>query len=526
MSEYKSVVGKKLIEILMFSMYPDAKIIYREYIQNARDAIKDAVETGILSQLNEGHIIVNIDNNQRRITITDNGTGVSVKEVEPVLLNIADNYKDGVNSAGQFGIGRLTGGGYCKTLSFKTSYKGEKYASEITFDIEKASAILRDDKDRRSASELIDAIAARELHEEDETKHYFIVTLDNVSDEYPEILNSQIISEYLKEVAPIDYQFVFKNSLIQTSVPTAYVELQKNIGYIQLTVNKETDIRKKYGLKIDGTNDNINGLEYFRIEDDNYGLLAWGWYALTAFSQAIPDSDDNRGFRLRKHNILIGDGNGDKNYLNQFHKEPRGNKYFYGEVHAVHQKLKPNSARDGLAPTPETMRFQKLLKDYFYTLYQLYHLANQMKTAARDIVIAKAEIAQATKRENAPEVKQKWDTAQKKLESTTNSTKAQTEAGQKVVEIYKKKLEDIIKNPPIPIPTGTQTTNGTAPAYPPVSAAPKQLLDKFDTLKLKYSEQEVSIVRRAFKLLRDNCPSSQTKLIDELTTKVIKDLSR
>jgi molecular chaperone HtpG len=214
---------------------------------------------------------------------------------------------------------------------------------------------------------------------------------------------------------------------------------------------------------------------------------------------------------------------GDKNYLNQFHKEPRGNKYFYGEVHAVHAKLKPNSARDGLAPTPEAMRLQELLKDYFYTLYQLYHLANQMKTAARDIVAANAEIAQVPEHEDVPEVTQKWATAQKKLESATSSTKAQSEAGQKVVEIYKKKLEEIIKNPPIP---ATTQPNVGIVAEPPVSTAPKSLLDKFDTLKLKYSEQEVAIVRRAFKYLRDNCPSQHTKLIDELATKVIKDLGR
>jgi len=305
-------------------------------------------------------------------------------------------------------------------------------------------------------------------------------------------------------------------------VPATYVELQKQIGFFQLTINEEIDIRKRYGLKIDGTNDKIDRLEYFKIEDDDYGLLAWGWYALTEFSQAIPDSDNNRGFRLRKHNILIGD----RNYLNQFHKEPRGNKYFYGEVHAVHSKLKPNSARDGLAPTPEAMRFQDLLKDYFYALYQLYHLANQMKTAARDYVAAKTEISQDSKHEDVAEVKQKWETAQKKLEKATNSTKAQTEAGQKVVEIYKRKLEDIIKNPPIPISTDTQTNGVLVVAEPPVSVTPKQLLDKFDVLKLKYSDAEVSIIRRAFKLLRDNCPSSQTKLIDELTTKVIKDLGR
>ena len=52
-------------------------------------------------------------------------------------MNIADSEKDGENSAGQFGIGRLVGGYFCKKLTFKTSYKGEDCASEIIFDIDK-----------------------------------------------------------------------------------------------------------------------------------------------------------------------------------------------------------------------------------------------------------------------------------------------------------------------------------------------------------------------------------------------------
>ena len=36
---YQPIVGKNLIEILMFSMYSDSLIIFREYVQNAFDAI-------------------------------------------------------------------------------------------------------------------------------------------------------------------------------------------------------------------------------------------------------------------------------------------------------------------------------------------------------------------------------------------------------------------------------------------------------------------------------------------------------
>ena len=35
----KPVFGKNIIEMLMFNMYDECKVIYREYIQNSFDAI-------------------------------------------------------------------------------------------------------------------------------------------------------------------------------------------------------------------------------------------------------------------------------------------------------------------------------------------------------------------------------------------------------------------------------------------------------------------------------------------------------
>ena len=58
MQGYQSQIGKNLIEILMFSMYPDAKMIYREYIQNAYDAIIEANRQGVLSQIKDGQVSV------------------------------------------------------------------------------------------------------------------------------------------------------------------------------------------------------------------------------------------------------------------------------------------------------------------------------------------------------------------------------------------------------------------------------------------------------------------------------------
>lgn len=158
---HKSRIGKGLINMLMFQMYGDEKLIYREYVQNARDAINDAVNHGILGAITDGRISITIDSAKRFIEIRDNGIGIPVERVESVLLDIADSNKDGESSAGQFGIGRLVGGYFCKKLSFRTTYKGEEFASEIVFDIDKIKAILNDENDKRDATDVIDSASSR-----------------------------------------------------------------------------------------------------------------------------------------------------------------------------------------------------------------------------------------------------------------------------------------------------------------------------------------------------------------------------
>ena len=71
MKEHKSKVGKNLISMLMFQMYGDSKLIYREYIQNSRDAINDAVQSGVLSKITDGRISITINKADRIITIED-----------------------------------------------------------------------------------------------------------------------------------------------------------------------------------------------------------------------------------------------------------------------------------------------------------------------------------------------------------------------------------------------------------------------------------------------------------------------
>ena len=504
MKEHKSKVGKNLISMLMFQMYGDSKLIYREYVQNSRDAINEAVNSGVLSKITEGRISITINKAERIITIEDNGTGVSINNVEAELLDIADSSKDGETSAGQFGIGRLVGGYFCRKLSFKTSYHGEDVSSEIVYDIDKIKQILDDGVDRSTATEVIDRTTELNLYEEDASKHYFIVTLEDIHPDYPELLDETIISEYLKEVAPIDYSLSFKNQLISTSVHDEYIDLQKNVGYFQISINGSTSIKKRYGLRIDGTGDEILGLEYFKLNDSQFGLLAWGWYAVTPFTKSIPVSDKNSCFRLRKHNIQVGDAS----LLTPFFpkSEIRGNKYFYGEIHIVNPKIKLNSARDGLAPTPESERLKSLIRDKFDELVKLYHLANDMKNLVKD-ADASSEPSQTEEQQIS---------IKKKIEQKEKSKNAQSTAAKQVIEHYKQKVK--VSAQDVTTPTSHTDQNASNSSIPPAST------DPFDSLIDKMNESDLKLTRRIFELFTVNCPKKHLELIEELKKKVIKDL--
>lgn len=382
---YNSEVKKGLINLLMFTLYSDEKTIYREYVQNALDSINKAINERVLAQEKDGVVNIDIDKGKKIIVIKDNGTGINAENAVRTLLDISASSKDGVNQAGQFGIGRLVGGGYCHELIFRTTAKGESVGTQITFDIDKIWQMVKEDPTEYLATHVIDICTTKERFEAAEDEHFFEVTLNRVkSDSAPSLLNKEEVIEYLNMVAPVGYKPHFNNVLIYKSTVDnpEFKVLHEGLEKVQLFVGK-TPIQKQYELSIKGTNDEINNLEYFKIEDDKFRVLGWGWFALTKFTIQIPKDDTLACIRLRKHNIQIGD----QNLLSgrSLWKEERGNSYFYGEFFVTHPNIVPNGARDGLVPTPETNALYAKLREYFEFLKNLYTKANEAKKSIEKI---------------------------------------------------------------------------------------------------------------------------------------------
>ena len=112
--------SKKLLEMMINSIYTHKEIFLRELISNASDAIdklyfKSLTDDGVGMNKDDFEILINVDKDSRTITITDNGIGMTRDELENNLGTIAksgsldfksnNNLGEDVDIIGQFGVG-------------------------------------------------------------------------------------------------------------------------------------------------------------------------------------------------------------------------------------------------------------------------------------------------------------------------------------------------------------------------------------------------------------------------------------
>lgn len=112
--------SKRLLDLMIHSIYTNKEIFIRELISNASDAIdksyyRSLVDENITFNKDDFYIKVAVDKENRTLTITDTGIGMTKEELEDNLGTIAksgslqfkteNEAKDGVDIIGQFGVG-------------------------------------------------------------------------------------------------------------------------------------------------------------------------------------------------------------------------------------------------------------------------------------------------------------------------------------------------------------------------------------------------------------------------------------
>ena len=112
--------SKRLLDLMVNSIYTNKEIFLRELISNASDAIdkiyyKALTDESIVFNKKDYFIKVSVNKDKRELTISDTGIGMTKEDLEDNLGIIANSgsfafkkdneLKDGFDIIGQFGVG-------------------------------------------------------------------------------------------------------------------------------------------------------------------------------------------------------------------------------------------------------------------------------------------------------------------------------------------------------------------------------------------------------------------------------------
>ncbi|MFM1543490.1 molecular chaperone HtpG, partial [Helcococcus ovis] len=135
----------RILDLMIHSIYTNKEIFLRELISNASDAIDkryfNSIKSGKSLDKKDLEIFIELDKNNRTITISDNGIGMTKEDLENNLGTIAKsgsldfktlNKDDEISIIGQFGVGFYSSFMVADKIEVKTKSEGGEALSWIS----------------------------------------------------------------------------------------------------------------------------------------------------------------------------------------------------------------------------------------------------------------------------------------------------------------------------------------------------------------------------------------------------------
>ena len=353
-------------------MYSQPLHCIREYIQNAYDSIREARRLTSLTA-EEGEVRLLLDQDAERLTIQDNGTGLSPEAATVHLLDIGKSAKARTltgsdQNAGFRGIGRLAGISYCKRLRFETSV-GDGRRCTVEFD---AAGINRLTARGQEPTGLVEAVTDNaRIWEETESvaDPYLKVTMDGLGAASP-FLDEKRLAAYLAQVAPVPFDpatwsfcekitDIAEGSAAGSSIEEIKVVICDADGHSRVDVRRpfKDVFQTKDGNAKNPRTVNVRDVTRLPVDrDDDVGW--WGWMGVHEMRGALADLPF-AGLRIRMHNIAVGD----EALVGELFTTRSFSRWCFGEIHVTDLSLVPNSQRNDFEQTPSWRRLKERLRE-------------------------------------------------------------------------------------------------------------------------------------------------------------------
>ena len=343
-------VGPSILGLVTSGNYDDPLSIYREYIQNSVDEL--ARLDGV-----EGKVEIAIDPRQKRVSICDNGPGLTYEECLEDLIPIAHSKKCLSRDRGFRGIGRLSGLAFAESVTFLTRACARDPVTRVVW----SKTRLSDQTNTTRATEqgFPNWVKVETLDDRDYPEHFFRVQLDGVSRHTAGVLlNREAVRGYISEVCPVPLALDFP---FFESVQAIFPLQQSPYSLLIAFDGEEQPIRRQYGSAIvfnGKKGDCFHEFEEVHVPSiDSPGDAAVGWIAHSSYFGAIPKGNRIRGIRARLGNIQVGD----ERIFDHLFEEERFNRWCVGEVHILEPRIIPNGRRDYFERNPHLRNLENHL---------------------------------------------------------------------------------------------------------------------------------------------------------------------
>ena len=282
MKQFKTE-SKKMLDMMINSVYTNREIFLRELISNASDAIdkryfRSLTDSSLGLERDKYGIDISIDKENRIIKITDNGCGMTESELEENLSTIAhsgsgtfksENTDENISIIGQFGVGFYSAFMISKKITVRTRAIGSdtafcwesegtegytitpcdyaSFGSEITL-------YIKEDTETENFTEFLDQFKIKELIKRYSDYIRYPIRMDmeitkplysddeNAEPKYETITENQTLNSMVplwhrsaSEVTEEEYSEFYKSAFFDYNAPLKTIQ-----AHIEGTVEYET----------------------------------------------------------------------------------------------------------------------------------------------------------------------------------------------------------------------------------------------------------------------------------------------